>query len=132
MFELMGGSIQINELAPRPHNTGHYTLDWGGMSQFDVHVRVASRLPVGAVATGWDVCMANLLGQAHSGAYADALRKSLKDHDRARFHWYGKAEAKPGRKMGHVNIVRSSGESIQDVVEVAKKVRSDFYSAWTD
>jgi 5-(carboxyamino)imidazole ribonucleotide synthase len=133
MFELPDGSIQINELAPRPHNTGHYSLDWGGPSQFDVHVRLACGYPVAnivAEAKTSAVCMANLLGQENAGHVEPALRTLLHAHPRARFHWYGKAESKPGRKMGHLNIIQRPGESIPELVAQAKSAREIFYSAW--
>jgi 5-(carboxyamino)imidazole ribonucleotide synthase len=133
MFELPDGSIQINEIAPRPHNTGHYTLDWGGPSQFDVHVRLACGYPVAdlvasSITTG--VCMANLLGQDGAGRYEPALRKLLTEFETARFHWYGKVDSKPGRKMGHLNLVRSEGQSLDQLVENAKSARNLFYKSW--
>lgn len=133
MFELPDRTIQINELAPRPHNTGHYTLDWGGPSQFDVHVRLACGYPVVdlvAQASTTGVCMANLLGQEGAGPFEPALRSLLKQHERSRFHWYGKLEAKPGRKMGHLNVPLRSGESITELVESTNAARDSFYRAW--
>ena len=124
MFELEDGSIQINELAPRPHNTGHYTLDWGGVSQFEQHVRLVFDLPVIAP-QGIDTCMANLLGQPGAADYRKGLRAAVKEEPEARVHWYGKAESRPGRKMGHINVVGG------DCVERAERARDAFYRAWT-
>jgi 5-(carboxyamino)imidazole ribonucleotide synthase len=136
MFELEDGSIQINELAPRPHNTGHYTLDWGGPSQFDVHVRLAMGYPVCGLLDNLALaprptCMANLLGQSGATEYEPALRRTLAEHPRARMHWYGKTEAKPGRKMGHLNIVANDTESLSDILAAAKSARAFFYESWT-
>lgn len=132
MFELRDGSIQINELAPRPHNTGHYTLDWGGPSQFDVHVRLACGYPVVPLdGPTRGVCMANLLGQPGAGDLEKARRTLLDEHPRARFHWYGKAESKPGRKMGHINVVQEDGETVEELTKAAEEARRTFYEAWT-
>ena len=124
MFELDDGSIQINELAPRPHNTGHYTLDWGGVSQFEQHVRLVCDFPT-IVPRGNDTCMANLLGQPKAGDFRDGLRAALVAEPEARVHWYGKAESRPGRKMGHLNVVGDN------CAERAKRAREAFYHAWT-
>jgi 5-(carboxyamino)imidazole ribonucleotide synthase len=130
LFELPDGTFSVNELAPRPHNTGHYTLDWGGPSQFEAHVRSVMGLPpVEPVSPGFAV-MANLLGQPGAGNYRQGLAAAL-EVDGAHFHWYGKAEAKPGRKMGHLNVVGHPGERVEDAVERAKRARSAFYTAWT-
>ena len=130
LFETPNGTISVNEIAPRPHNTGHYTLDWGGPSQFEAHVRAVMGLPpIEPVSEGFAV-MANLLGQPGAGDYRQGLSAALAIEG-ARFHWYGKAEAKAGRKMGHLNVVRAPGEAIEAVVERARTSRSAFYEAWT-
>jgi phosphoribosylaminoimidazole carboxylase PurK protein len=123
MFEIEDGSIQINELAPRPHNTGHYTLDWGGVSQFEQHVRLVMDLPTIEPA-GQATCMANLLGQPGAHDYRLGLRAALEAEPEARIHWYAKAESRPGRKMGHINVVGA------DCFERAKRAREAFYKAW--
>ncbi len=121
LFELEDGSVQVNEIAPRPHNTGHYTLDWGGVSQFDQHVRLVLGLPLGEP-HGAPTCMANLLGQEGAPNYRLGLAAALSD-PAVRVHWYGKAEQKPGRKMGHLNVV-----GVSDLVERAKAARDRFYN----
>jgi 5-(carboxyamino)imidazole ribonucleotide synthase len=123
MFELESGEILINELAPRPHNTGHYTLDWGGVSQFEQHVRLVMGLPMSSP-VGQETCMANLLGQVGAGGYREALPAALMDPG-VHFHWYGKVEAKAGRKMGHLNV--TGGEHL---MERAVLSRARFYEAW--
>ena len=124
MFELESGEIMINEIAPRPHNTGHYTLDWGGISQFEQHVRIVMGYDLGSP-IGQPTCMANLLGQPNSGEFQNGLRQALSDPG-VHVHWYGKVEATPGRKMGHLNVV--GGENL---VERAKHARERFYTGWT-
>jgi 5-(carboxyamino)imidazole ribonucleotide synthase len=125
MFETNEGEILVNEIAPRPHNSGHYTLDWNAVSQFEQHVRLVLDLPLGA-ALGEPVCMANLFGQANAGDFRAGVRAAMEGDPGVRVHWYGKAESRPGRKMGHINVV--SGEALG---ERAKSARDRFYSAWT-
>jgi 5-(carboxyamino)imidazole ribonucleotide synthase len=122
LFETEDGRFLINEMAPRPHNTGHYTLDWGGTSQFEQHARVVLGLPLGR-AEGLPVCMANLLGQPDAGDFRTALRAALATPG-VHVHWYGKAEAKPGRKMGHLNAVGDNA------VARAIAARESFYETW--
>lgn len=124
LFELDSGEVLINELAPRPHNTGHYTLDWGGVSQFDQHVRLVMQWPLGSP-EGQETCMANLLGQVGAKDFRDGAKAAIEDPG-CHVHWYGKVESKPGRKMGHLNVM--GGDNI---VERARLARDRFYSAWT-
>lgn len=123
LFEREDGEILVNEIAPRPHNTGHYTLDWEGVSQFEQHVRLTMGwmpdTPQGTV-----VCMANLLGQHGAGDVRPAIEAAIAEPG-IHLHWYGKAEAKPGRKMGHLNAVGD------DAVRRATEARERFYRAWT-
>lgn len=124
MFELQSGEVLINEIAPRPHNSGHYTLDWGGISQFEQHVRLTLGHPCGRP-DGLPVCMANLLGQPGAKDWRRGLAAALED-PLVRVHWYGKSESRPGRKMGHLNAL---GEGC---IERAKAARVRFYQAWTE
>lgn len=124
LFELADGSFVINEIAPRPHNSGHYTLDWGGPSQFDQHVRLALGLLPAPLQFGAPTCMANLFGRPGVGDYRRGVAAVLAGDPGIRFHWYAKSDARPGRKVGHLNAV---GE---DAVERAKKARDRFYQAW--
>lgn len=124
LFELEDRSLVINEIAPRPHNSGHYTLDWGGVSQFEQHVRLVMGFEP-CMPAGGEVCMANLLGQPNAGDYRKGLEAALR-HDAVHVHWYGKAEAKVGRKMGHLNAVGPNCRAR------AEKARDDFYRAWTN
>jgi 5-(carboxyamino)imidazole ribonucleotide synthase len=128
LFEHQDGSFSINEIAPRPHNTGHYTLDWGGVSQFEQHVRLAMHLPT-VEPTGRPTVMANLLGQPGQVNIQAGLRALLDLNANARFHWYGKSEIKPGRKMGHLNIPAEGAETVDYLVEQAIHARQTFYQA---
>ncbi len=124
LFETSDGEFMVNEIAPRPHNSGHYTLDWGGGSQFEAHVRLVMGLPV-PEPEGKETCMANLLGQSGAGDYRLAVRRVIESDPGVRVHWYGKAESRPGRKMGHLNAIGP------DAIDRARRAQSLFYEAWT-
>jgi 5-(carboxyamino)imidazole ribonucleotide synthase len=100
MFELDGGRLLVNEFAPRVHNTGHWTLDGCEVDQFEQHIRAVAGWPLGPTEAIAHVEMENLLG-----AEADAWPR-LAAEPEARLWLYGKGEARPGRKMGHVNRLR--------------------------
>lgn len=92
-------SLLVNELAPRVHNSGHWTLDGAATSQFAQHIRAIAGWPLAPTTRHADIVMDNLIG-------ADVSRwESLKGEPQARLHLYGKNEIRPGRKMGHVNWV---------------------------
>ncbi|HYC96358.1 5-(carboxyamino)imidazole ribonucleotide synthase [Brevundimonas sp.] len=100
LFDLGDGKLLVNEIAPRVHNTGHWTQDGCVCDQFEQHVRAIAGWPLGPTAAHARVEMTNLLG--------DEVEqwKALSGKADARLHLYGKAEARPGRKMGHVNRVK--------------------------
>ena len=123
LFELESGDMVVNELAPRPHNTGHYTLDWGGVSQFEQHVRLVMGMPQ-IEPIGYETCMANLLGVPEAGDFRSGIRSALENDAGVRVHWYGKAESRPGRKMGHLNVVG------KHCVHRAVSARDRFYAGW--
>ena len=124
LFHAKDGSILVNEIAPRPHNTGHYTLDWGGVSQFEQHIRVVMGYRT-VQPKGKPTCMANLLGQPLVGDFRSGVAAALAEPD-IFVHWYGKAASRPGRKMGHLNAV---GE---ECVSRAIEARARFYRAWEE
>ncbi len=96
MFVTGDGKVLVNELAARPHNSGHWTIDACPTSQFEQLVRVVCGLPLGPAERHSDAVMKNLIG-----ADVDAWQEFLAEPG-ARLHLYGKAETRPGRKMGHV------------------------------
>jgi 5-(carboxyamino)imidazole ribonucleotide synthase len=96
MFVTRSGDVVVNELAPRPHNSGHWTIDACVTSQFEQLVRAVCGLPLGSVEHHSDAVMKNLLG-SEVERWRDALADPL-----AKLHLYGKREVQPGRKMGHV------------------------------
>lgn len=123
MFECPDGSVLVNELAPRPHNSGHYTLDWGGPSQFEAHWRACLGLPIPAL-EGGEAAMANLLGPDQPGDWRRAREAALRAEPSAFVHWYGKAEWRPGRKLGHINAAGRGAKSR------AERARAAFLAAW--
>jgi len=99
MFLLKGDKIAMNEIAPRPHNSGHWTIDACATSQFEQSIRAVCDLPLGAVTVLAPARMKNLLGDDIDN-YLDILSDPS-----AKLHLYGKTEAKVGRKMGHVTRI---------------------------
>jgi len=100
MFVARDGDLLVNELAPRPHNSGHWTIDACVTSQFEQFVRAVAGLPLGDPSRLADARMLNLIGDA-----AEDWLLYLRD-PQAKVHLYGKREARPGRKMGHVTWLR--------------------------
>jgi 5-(carboxyamino)imidazole ribonucleotide synthase len=100
LFDLGGGELLVNEIAPRVHNTGHWTQDGCVCDQFEQHIRAVAGWPLGPTTAHARVEMTNLLGEAVNAWPALAAEPD------ARLHLYGKAEARPGRKMAHVNRVK--------------------------
>lgn len=101
LFELADGRLLVNEIAPRVHNTGHWTQDGCEVDQFEQHIRAVAGWPLAPTRATARVEMLNLLGDE-----VDAWLRYAAEPE-ARLHLYGKREAKPGRKMGHVNRVRA-------------------------
>jgi 5-(carboxyamino)imidazole ribonucleotide synthase len=130
LFQLPDGQILVNELAPRPHNSGHYTLDWGGPSQFEYHVRSVMGFHMTKPESNRFAVMANLLGQERAGAYEPALRAALEEPNTF-VHWYEKEESRPGRKMGHLNVTGNDRGDLDAIVASARRAREKFYEAWT-
>jgi 5-(carboxyamino)imidazole ribonucleotide synthase len=103
MFVADGGRIYVNELAPRPHNSGHYTLDACSVDQFEQQLRALCALPLAEPRLLSPVAMINLLGDLWSGGdprWGEVFRRPG-----VKLHLYGKAEPRPGRKMGHLNCL---------------------------
>ncbi len=117
--------LLVNELAPRPHNSGHYTLDVGTTSQFEQQVRSLCGLPLGEVAVCQPSVMVNILGDLWHEKNMPDWTKIL-CHPQVKLHLYGKQEARAGRKMGHYTCV---GENIKDMLTLALKIRNELYVA---
>jgi len=115
MFLLPGGEIVINELAPRPHNSGHFSFDASVTSQFEQQLRAVCGLPLGSTESLRPSAMANLLGDVWENGEPDW--ESALALPEVKLHLYGKAEARPGRKMGHLVAFGA------DAAEAAARVR---------
>jgi 5-(carboxyamino)imidazole ribonucleotide synthase len=125
MFVANDGALLVNEIAPRPHNSGHYSIDACVTSQFEQQARVLADLPLGATRQHTPAVMVNLLGDlwfdgpGAKTAREPTWREVLKE-PQAKLHLYGKAEARRGRKMGHVTCL---GATLEEAIAAARKVK---------
>lgn len=116
MFLLDDGTILVNELAPRPHNSGHVTMDACKTSQFEQFLRAVVGLPLHSTQYRQPAVMVNLLGE-HQELFFDCMQHLPIN---AKIHWYGKEIAKQGRKMGHINILADSNE---EAIQIAEEIK---------
>ena len=113
LFETVDGRILVNELAMRPHNTGHWTIDGAATSQFENHLRAVLDLPLGSPAARAPYAvMVNVLGGDAPGVYS-AYRHCMARDPALKIHWYGK-ELRPGRKVGHVTVCGNDVDDLRD------------------
>lgn len=110
MFEARDGRIVINELAMRPHNSGHFSIEGSVTSQFEQHLRAVLDLPLGSTAPrAAHAVMVNLLGVDDKNDFVQSYAGALKSHPDAKVHTYGKGP-RAGRKMGHITVLSDSVE----------------------
>ena len=123
LFETTDERLLVNELAMRPHNSGHWSQDGAVTSQFEQHVRAVLDLPLGdpAPLAAWSV-MVNILGGPAEGSLDQRFTAAMSAHPSAKVHTYGKAP-RPGRKVGHVNSV---GSDLDEVTYQARAAASFF------
>ncbi|GAA1689057.1 5-(carboxyamino)imidazole ribonucleotide synthase [Microbacterium sediminicola] len=123
LFETSDERILINELAMRPHNSGHWTQDGAVTSQFEQHLRAVLDLPLGQATPlqPWTV-MVNILGGPAEGGITERFENAMAQHPAAKIHTYGK-DPRPGRKVGHVNV---TGVELEDVAYEARAAASLF------
>ncbi|HYY26625.1 MAG TPA: 5-(carboxyamino)imidazole ribonucleotide synthase [Chthoniobacterales bacterium] len=124
-FLTRDNDLIVNELAPRPHNSGHYTFDACVTSQFEQQLRAVCGLPFGAPKLFSPVVMVNLLGDLWRGGVQPDWRPILTD-PYAKFHLYGKLEGRPGRKMGHFCVLR---ETLDEALDAALRIRQELRNA---
>ncbi len=123
LFETTAGEILVNEVAPRPHNSGHWSIEGATTSQFEQHVRAALGWPLGTAELRSPTVMANVLGDvsdprpASLSGVGDVLAAP-----NANLHWYGKHEARPLRKMGHLTLT-DDGADRDDLLARARDLR---------
>jgi 5-(carboxyamino)imidazole ribonucleotide synthase len=135
LFETADGGLLVNELAMRPHNSGHWTMDGAVTSQFEQHLRAVLDYPLGDTAARAPVTvMANVLGAVQSPAMSvdERLHHLFARLPDAKVHLYGKGE-RPGRKLGHVNVVGGPDEDVEVVRERAVRAAHWLsHAEWTD
>ena len=130
-FFVIGGAgedrLLINEIAPRPHNSGHFTIDACRTSQFEQQVRVLCDLPLGDTSQHTPAVMLNLLGDCWRGESHETAPdwRAVLKHPGAHLHLYGKRKARAGRKMGHVTVC---DPSLEHALEIALQIRRDLSS----
>lgn len=113
MFLTHSGEIYVNELAPRPHNSGHYTINACVTSQFEQHIRAICNWPLGNTDLLKPAVMVNILGE-----HLNQVLENVSKLANCQLHLYGKEEAKQGRKMGHITVLGKSIEESLEVIEL--------------
>lgn len=125
LFLTTAGELVVNELAPRPHNSGHWSLDGGETSQFEQHVRAVCGLPLGAVGVREPTVMVNILGDAWKWADGKVVGApdwaAVLTEPKAKLHLYGKTEPRPGRKMGHFSV---RGADVETALARARELKA--------
>ena len=122
-FVLQDDKLVINEIAPRPHNSGHYSIDACVTSQFEQQVRTLCGLPLGATTQLSPAVMVNLLGDVWRNGDPDW--NIVLQHSSAKLHLYGKTEARPGRKMGHYTVLGGDTETaLSEALHIQKQLES--------
>lgn len=123
LFQTTDERVLINELAMRPHNSGHWSIDGSTTSQFEQHLRAVLDMPLGATGArdDWSV-MVNILGGPSSGSLIDRYAGALEAHPTVKVHNYGK-DPRPGRKIGHVTV---GGDNLDDVMYEARATAAFF------
>jgi phosphoribosylaminoimidazole carboxylase PurK protein len=120
MFLAPGDKVLINEIAPRVHNSGHYTIEAAATSQFEQHIRAITGLPLGSTEMIVKTAvMKNILGTLPGDGFPKGIEKALKIPG-VSYHLYGKKETKVGRKMGHITVV---GDNLKIALQKANKAR---------
>lgn len=121
LFLLEDGTLLVNEVAPRPHNSGHHTIECNVTSQFEQHMRSVLNLPLGSTEIVREGAMINLLGEVgHTGKAKYEGLKDIMKIPGVHIHLYGKVETKPNRKMGHITVAQ---KNIADAKRIAKEVK---------
>jgi 5-(carboxyamino)imidazole ribonucleotide synthase len=115
MFLATDGTLIVNELAPRPHNSGHWSIDGGETSQFEQHVRAICGLPLGPSGARNPTVMVNILGDSWTWRDGEVAGEpdwaAILAEPAAKLHLYGKPDPRPGRKMGHFTVQAGDVES---------------------
>ncbi len=122
LFLTKTGDLLVNEVAPRPHNSGHYSIEGSITDQFEQHVRCVCNLPLGSTESTVASVMVNLVGaEGHTGAVIYKGMEEILAMPGVTPHIYGKRETRPFRKMGHVTVVASDIQEARKLAEAVKK-----------
>ena len=122
MFLTRNNELLINEVAPRPHNSGHHTIESNFTNQFEQHLRAILNLPLGKTNSKLGAVMVNLVGQeGYSGDVKYQNIEHILNKDGVTPHIYGKKKTRPFRKMGHVTVVHENVNSAREIAENVKK-----------
>lgn len=133
MFLLDDDNLLINEIAPRPHNSGHYTIEACPVSQYDAHLRaiLGLKFPEGGTSLNTPdthAIMVNILGGREPDSHLQVAERAM-EAPGARLHLYGKGDARPGRKMGHVTVIAESmaeaEKRIQPLIQIVDRLRQE-------
>jgi 5-(carboxyamino)imidazole ribonucleotide synthase len=123
-FLTPSGEILVNECAPRPHNSGHHTIESLVTSQFEQHLRAVLNLPLGSTDIVAPAVMINIVGEdGHTGPVVYKGLEKILAEEKVFVHLYGKKITKPFRKMGHITVL---GESLEDAAQKAEKIKHSF------
>lgn len=124
LFETAEGEVLLNEIAPRPHNSGHWTVEGAHHSQFEQHVRAVLGWPLGDAEARAPTVTANVLGDAAAARPAELRNvETVLSAPRTHLHWYGKAEVRPLRKMGHLTATAGRDQSRADLLDATRRRR---------
>ncbi|RCJ28361.1 5-(carboxyamino)imidazole ribonucleotide synthase [Nostoc sp. ATCC 43529] len=127
LFLTADGKVLVNEIAPRTHNSGHFSLDACETSQFEQQLRAVCGLPLGNPSLQCaGAVMVNLLGYENSDSDYQSQRQKIAEIPQAHVHWYGKTQSRPGRKLGHVTVVLDN-QSRKQAMAVAHTIESIWY-----
>lgn len=127
LFLTRTGKVLVNEIAPRTHNSGHFSLDACQTSQFEQHLRAVCGLPLGNPDLHCtSALMVNLLGYEISRSDYQTQRQKLAEIPQAYVHWYGKTESRPGRKLGHVTVLLDD-QNRDSIINMAQTIESIWY-----
>jgi 5-(carboxyamino)imidazole ribonucleotide synthase len=132
LFLTKDDQVLVNEIAPRTHNSGHFTIDACETSQFEQHLRAVCQLPLGKTSLNCDsAIMVNLLGYENTESDYLAKREKLAQINGAYVHWYGKTASRVGRKLGHLTVVQNGelgGDRRNSAMAIAQTVESIWYA----
>lgn len=120
LFVTAEGRVLVNEIAPRPHNSGHYTIDACVTNQFQQQMRAICGLSLGDPTQHSPAVMINLLGDVWPSEFVHPDWSAVLSHPRAKLHLYGKASARPKRKMGHYTVL---GDSLEEALDSVAQIR---------